>query len=487
MMWPRITSLALRTRNQSQPRTMAIAILGALLAAALSWSGVAHGQSADGQPNTPIEHFIFLMQENHSFDNYFGTYPGANGIPDGTCIPVDPFDQESTECIEPYHIGDLDVKMDDPDHSEATHKLQYNDGQMNGFVYSLNKRNQDGRLAMGYYDDRDLPFHWNIADNYVLFDNFFSSAAGGSTINHNYWVAAAPGLEQGRSPQDVLAETTTIFDVLEEKGISWKFYVQNYEPDLTYRTIDEYPANRSSQVIWVPLLNIDRFLDDPELNSHIVDLDTYFDDLAEGTLPAVAFMVPSGPSEHPPSSLLSGQRFIKILIQSLMQSDYWEKAAFMWSYDDWGGWYDHVPPPRVDEDGYGFRVPAMLVSAYAKKGFIDSTQLDYTSALKFIQENWGLEPMAKRDAKANSISNAFDFDAPPRPAEIVPLYRATVVEEESETNRGIIFIAYGSALVVSALIVALAQVLPPDMKSRLALRTSLRRLLASLKPGTGSV
>lgn len=478
MMWSWITSLASRLRDRWKP--MAIAILGALLAATLRWSGVAHGQSVDGQPNTPIEHFIFLMQENHSFDNYFGTYPGANGIPDGTCMPVDPFDEESTECIEPYHIGDLDVKMDDPDHSEATHKLQYNDGLMNGFVYSLNKRNQDGRLAMGYYDDRDLPFHWNIADNYVLFDNFFSSAAGGSTINHNYWVAAAPGLEQGRSAQEVLAETTTIFDVLQEKGISWKFYVQNYEPNLTYRTIDEYPANRSSQVIWVPLLNIDRFLDDPELNGHIVDLDTYFADLAEGTLPAVAFMVPSGPSEHPPSSLLSGQRFIKILIQSLMQSDYWDKSAFMWSYDDWGGWYDHVPPPQVDEDGYGFRVPALLVSAYAKKGFIDSTQLDYTSALKFIEENWGLEPLAERDAAANSISNAFNFDAPPRSAEIIPLYR-TVEEEASEPNRGIIYVAYGSALVVSVMIVVLAQVLSADIKLGFTISTWSRRLSNGLR------
>jgi phospholipase C len=475
-MWRRVPSPSKRRRYPRAKRAaITIAASFTLLAVmVLTMSGSAYGQSPQPTTTTPIEHFIFLMQENHSFDNYFGTYPGANGIPADTCMPVDPY-ALVTDCVEPFHIGDLDVKMDDPDHSDSTHQIQYNEGKMDGFVYALNLRNQDGRLAMGYYDDRDLPFHWNIAEEYVLFDNFFSSAAGGSAINHNYWVAATAGIAQGRSPQDVLKETTTIFDVLEEEGISWKFYVQNYEPDLTYRTVDEYPANRSSQVIWVPLLNMDRFLDTPELNSHIVDMDTYFDDLANGTLPAVAFMTPSGPSEHPPSSLLSGQRNIKILLQSLMQSSYWDKSAFLWSYDDWGGWYDHVPPPQVDDDGYGFRVPALLVSAYARRGYIDSTQLDYTSALKFIQENWGLEPLAERDAKANSIANAFDFSRPARPAEIVPLRRSAIVEEK-ETNRSIIFISYGSALLLSAGVVTFAYIWPKDYAAKYLPR-SLRKAL----------
>ncbi len=196
----------------------------------------------------------------------------------------------------------------------------------------------------------------------------------------------------------------TIFDRLEEKKISWKFYVQNYEPKLNYRTVDQFPGNRGSQVIWVPLLMMDRFIDNPELSKHIVDLSEYYTDLQNGTLPAVAFIAPSGPSEHPPSSLQSGQRFVRGLIQALMRSDAWTSSAFLVAYDDWGGWYDHVPPPRVDEYGYGFRVPAFLVSPYAKKGYIDNTQLDYTSVLKFIQENHGLQPLAARDAKANSFA-----------------------------------------------------------------------------------
>jgi len=411
---------------------------------------------ASREANTPIEHFIVLMQENHSFDNYFGTYPGADGIPEGTCIPVDPTDEQAT-CIEPFHLGDNEVEMADPDHSESTHRLQYNQGKMDGFVWALEQRNQDGRLAMGYYDERDLPFHWNVADEYVLFDRFFSSAAGGSLINHLYWVAAGPGEEKGRDQQEVLAETPTIFDRLQDAGISWKFYIQNYDPDITYRTVHLFPGNRSSQVIWAPLLNFDRFLDDPELSNNIVDMEEYFRDLIDGTLPQVAFMVPSGPSEHPPSNVGSGQRFVKNLLQALMQSDYWLSSAFLWAYDDWGGWYDHVPPPQVDEYGYGFRVPALLVSAYARRGFIDSTTLDYTSILKFIEDNWYLPPLAERDANANSIVSAFDFTQVARPAAFLPLERVTdSVTAKAEPRRNVIYLAYGGVLLLATALILLA-------------------------------
>jgi phospholipase C len=396
--------------------------------------------------NTPINHIIFLMQENHSFDNYFGTYPGADGIPEGTCMPVNPFDKTNTECIKPFRMGDGSVDLEDPDHSSKTAELQFNNGEMNGFYYALSRRNQDGRLAMGYYDDKDLPYYWNIADNYVLFDRFFSSAMGGSFVNHWYSLSATSDETHGRNLQEVLGELPTIFDRLQEKGLSWKFYVQNYDPNLTYRTVESYPANRQSQVVWVPLLAIDRFIDAPELNRHIVDLNEYYEDLADGTLPNVAYIVPSGPSEHPPSSLISGQRFVKTLIQSLMLSKYWTSSAFIWSYDDWGGWYDHVPPIKVDDYGYGFRVPALLVSSYAKQGYIDSTTLDYTSVLKFIEDNWDLEPLASRDANANSIVNAFDFSAPPREATFITFERQTTVVK-AEPKRYIIYLFYSAGLV----------------------------------------
>jgi phospholipase C len=401
------------------------------------------------QTSTPIEHFLVLMQENHTFDNYFGTYPGAEGPEPGTCIPVDPFDEKNTECVEPFHIGDRPIE--DLDHSDSTFNLQYHEGKMDGFVYALNQRNQDGALAMGYYDDRDLPYYWNLADEYVLFDHFFSSDHGGSFANHMFWVS---GQAAGSSIRpEGYPDVITIFDRLEERGVPWKFYVQNYDPNINYRTSEQIAGNRASQAIWVPVLNIPRFLDDPELSSHIVDLNEYYEDLENGTLPAVAYIVPAGASEHPPGSIRSGQKFVRSLIQALMRSSAWDRSAFMVTYDDWGGWYDHVIPPQVDEHGYGMRVPAFMVSAYARRGHIDSTILDFTSIPKFIEVNWDLEPMAERDANANTFLSAFDFTQPPREAAFIPFERV-VQEQRVEPRRIVIYLAYGSALILAIIMFA---------------------------------
>jgi len=399
-------------------------------------------------PNTPIEHFIVIMQENHTFDNYFGTYPGADGIPPNTCMPVNPLNRADTDCVKPYHIGDGPIE--DLDHSLRTFNLQFNRGQLNGFVYALNQRNQTGSISMGYYDDRDLPYYWNLADEYVLFDRFFSSERGGSFSNHMFWVSGQAG---GRRPSsEGYSHMETIFDQLEKRGISWKFYVQHYNPEITYRSpIEDW----ASQVIWVPLLNMDRFIDDPTLAGHIVDLDEYYKDLKNGTLPAVSYIVPSGASEHPPGSIQAGAKFVKSLIQALMRSDAWESSAFLLLYDDWGGWYDHVVPPQIDEYGYGFRVPAILVSAYARRGHIDSTELDFTSTLKFIEENWNIEPLAKRDANANNFLTAFDFSQPPREAAYIP-YERVVQQEVVEPRRGLIYGTYGAAMVFAIFILVIA-------------------------------
>jgi phospholipase C len=393
-----------------------------------------------------------LMQENHTFDNYFGTYPGVNGLPLDTQMPVDPANP-SAGVVTPWHI-DPNYSLSDISHSRATFEEQYNNGQMNGFVAAINRRNQDGRLTMGYYDGRDIPYYWNLADNFVLFDNFFSSAKDGSLVNHIFWVAGQmPQTVEGETLTQRLSDVHTIFDRLQAAGVSWKFYVQNYDPTITYRNKD-VSGNRASQIIWCPLLYFDRYIDDPVLSSHIVDLSEYFSDLQNGTLPEVAYIAPSGASEHPPGSLVMGQRFVKNLVQELMRSSVWDSSAFLLTYDDWGGWYDHVTPPQIDDFGYGLRVPTLLISPYARRGYIDHTELDYTSILKFIEENWGLQPLATRDANANNFLSAFDFNQKPRLPEFLSMTRESPKVSPSRSAM-VIYLTYGPVFLILVTITSL--------------------------------
>jgi phospholipase C len=436
------------TRSRSPELISRILRVGA---AALVIGGVAGDPTGAGavsahDARTPIHHFITLLQENHTFDNYFGTYPGVDGIPAGVCMPVS-LDDPDGNCVEPFRLGGRPVL--DLSHSRLAFDGQYNDGQMNGFVAA-----QGGSdLPMGFYDDNDLPYYWNLADEFVLFDRFFSSSAGGSVINHVYWVAGAPGPKPDSIPETGL-DIPTIFDRLQAAGISWKFYVQNYDPSITYRNLAGQ-GDRSSQVIWAPLLAIPRFIDDPALASHIVDLDQYYEDLDQGTLPAVAYVVPSGASEHPPGSLISGQRFVQTLISSLTRSSAWADSAFLLAYDDWGGWYDHVAPPQVDDFGYGFRVPALLVSPYARRHDVDHTQLDFTSILRFVEDNWALDPLQGRVATAKSFVDAFDFDAPPRRAQFIGSDRVTE-DAGAEPNRLVLYAAYAASIGLAVAMISLA-------------------------------
>jgi phospholipase C len=433
-------------------RAVFIFISVVLVAGTQFMPALADSSQLGNQPTTPIQHLVVLLQENHSFDNYFGTYPGANGLPVGTKMPIDP-SNPSAGYVVPWHIGNSTIT--DLSHSSSTYAAQYDNGKMDAFVSALNARNQDGKLAMGYYDGTDIPYYWNLADNYVLFDSFFSSAKDGSFANHMYWVAGIPPVApKGTKLSDVLANVPTIFDSLQAAGVSWKFYVQNYDPNITYRTIGT-SGNRSSQVIWVPLLNFDRFIDDPALSSHIVDLSQYFVDLQNGALPSVSYIIPSGASEHPPSNLMSGQRFVKNILQELMRSSAWESSAFMLAYDDWGGWFDHVNPIQVDQYGYGPRVPAILVSPYAKNHYIDHTILDFTSILKFIEQNWNIAPLATRDTNANNFLDAFNFNQAPRLPDFLPLNRISPLVAKKDPSK-VIYLGYGAALFLAISFVTLA-------------------------------
>ena len=404
----RSTELSRAPRARGLVRSIAaIAIAGLAFAP----GSVAAGPSASPTPTTPIKHVVVLMQENHTFDNYFGTYPGANGPPASTCMPRDPT-TPSSGCVAPYHLPSR--RTVDLSHGTDVAAVALDNGKLDGFIAAQNKRNLPGETAMGYYDGSDLPFYWNLASTSVLADRFFSSDIGGSRENHMFWVAGQAG--DPSVPAKGYA-FDTIFDRLQAAGVDWKFYVQNYDPSITFRNLTGDPQD--SQTIWVPLLNFNRFLDDPKLSSRIVDVSQYHEDLANGTLPAVAFIAPSGASEHPPGDVAIGQVYGASQVMALMESSSWSSSLFVLLWDDWGGWYDHVLPPSVDANGYGMRVPALFMSPYASAGRIDSTTYDFTSVLRFIEDNWQLQPMTARDAAANSVGTALDFTSTPR-APILP-------------------------------------------------------------------
>jgi phospholipase C len=408
------------------------------------------GAVAAPAPRTPIRHVITVMQENHSFDNYFGTYPGADGVPDDACMPRDPA-TPSLGCVAPFHIGSSPVEdlSDTPQVAAA----QRNGGAMDAFLSAIaQQRGRQQPLVMGHYDERELPFYWRLADEYVLFDRFFGSAAGGSLTNHMFWATGGPGDQDVRESVPAGGFTTpTIFDRLEAKGISWKFYVQNYEPAITFRS---RPGDTAGQVKSVPPLNYARFVDDPKLMSHIVPLYDLQEDLVRGTLPAVSYVVPLGARERPPGSLKLGQVTVGTLVNGLMRSRYWPSSAFLLTYDTSGGWYDHVRPPRVDRWGYGFRVPALLVSPYAKRGHVDHTTLDFTSILRFIERNWRLRPLTDRDRRARSLMGAFAFDRPPRAAQFLTSGRDAGPAGEPATTP--VYVSYGAALFGALLVIGLA-------------------------------
>ncbi len=411
---------------------------------------------AGSSPRTPIQHVVTLMQENHSFDNYFDGYPGTDGPAKSTCVPVDLL--AAKPCVKPFVIGNRPLTS--LNHDRAALETAHNGGAMNGFVAAQRGRLGASNLTMGHYQRSDLPYYWNLAGQYVLFDRFFSSSPGTSAANHLFWVSGTAGPLAGESvPAAGLGDLPTIFDRLQAAGVSWKFYVQNYDPRATYRRGPH--AERSAQIARVPLLAYTRYIDDPELFSHIVPVSQYFEDLQHGTLPAVSYIVPSGSSERPPSSIASGQRFVRSLVDGLAASPEWSTSAFIWSYDTSGGWYDHVPPPQVGQDGYGFRVPALLVSPYARKGFVDHRQLDSTSILRFIEDNWSLPPLAARDANASSLTSAFDFAAAARPAALVPADRPIATVTRARTN--VVLVLYGALLVIALALIGfvIARMRPP--------------------------
>ncbi len=372
-----------------------------------------------------IEHFIFVMQENRSFDHYFGNYPNAEGRPEGICLP----DPNGGPCIQLYHDTN-DTTRGGP-HNWAHAQADINQGAMDGFLaqsYSTFKTGgtckppapncspgTDPRDVMGWHDQRELPNYWSYAHLYVLQDRLFESVASYSLPAHLYMLAAQSGGYIGTGQ----TEPTTynfpeITELLTSGKVDWKYYVAaGTSPGAEEGDTQDQAADKYS--FWNPLPAFPAVKNNPANFSRLVDAGNFYKDAMNGTLPQVSWVIPSGPlSEHPPSKTSTGMNYVTTLVNAVMQSSQWKSSAIFISWDDWGGFYDHVPPPSVDQYGLGIRVPGLIISPYARQGFIDHKTYSFESWLRIVEERFGISPMQARDNNALDMTDAFDFSQQPR-------------------------------------------------------------------------
>ena len=404
----------------------------------------------DDRPNFPIKHVVFIVKENRTFDNYFARYPGADGaevarISNGNQVLL----QEATDVLEP-----------DLGHSFADAVEAINGGRMDRF-----DKVQNGETLNGFTSfKRDgIPNYWSYADNFVLSDRTFSSMYGPTFPEHLYTVAAyAADIVDNKNPTggeggycDDPAEQVTAFernlsdaekeeiieaegsqfkpgqdfefenivkywtkiracfdfevimDQFEKEGISWRYYAAEGSWMNALLAIEHIFENPD---LWGPKVQ-DPFYADENGIAH----DRVIEHIEAGKLKEATWIVPPpGTNEHPGGpSVCVGENWTVRHVNAIMNSKYWKNTAIFITWDDYGGFYDHVPPPQYDIMGLGPRVPMLIISPWAKQGYVDKTEYEFSSVLKFMETIFGLECMTERDCGASNMFNAFDFETKP--------------------------------------------------------------------------
>lgn len=453
------------------PLRLALALLLALLAACAPLP-----DSAPRGDQAPLDHIIVLFLENRSFDHLFGTYPGVDGLAryrgkqtdrsgaayptlpqpvgrDGKPDPRFPGDLANEPFPLLRFIGPLDQTRD-PVHRFHHMQRQYGVGADGVAMGKWVTEGSTGGLAMGYYDRTAIPVQWRLADEFVLLDRWFQSIHGGSFPNHFFLIAAsvarypdAPAAERieigadggvvkdGQvdpegavvnnldppyPPQRVAhilraAQTApTIADRLDAAGVSWRWYAAGWGAGAEAVRNGLVPHHN-------PFQYVKRVMESPDGRERIRDGAEFVQALRAGRLPSVAFVKPHwAQNAHAASSSVgAGDRWVGEMVREIMASRHWPRAAVIITYDEGGGWFDHARPPEVDRFGLGTRVPALIVSPYARRGVIGHSQYDHASILKLIEWRFGLSPLTDRDRQAAAPLEAFDFSQPPRPP--VPL------------------------------------------------------------------
>ena len=442
----------------SKLRGLSFACTGGLLLAICGCQGLKNGPVSTDTSLQPINHIIFMAQENRSFDTYFGPLPAywqANGFPsqqfDGLPPNASNPSFDGTTTVSAYHVATECVQNLSPSWNESHVDWNRNSpssstAAMDGFVYNAAVYamhappdeapifDTAGIRAMGYYDASDLNYYYFMVSNFATSDRWFSPAMDRTQINRMYLLAATsqgyaypPGTNANDSgPLTAL----TIFDELQQAGVTWKIY--ETDPNSTYLTLfaPYAPPN--------------------PLPANVVPASQFLTDAQNGTLPQVSMIeggYNSGLDEHPKSNVQTGAAYVEGLVNGLMASPSWKDSVFILTYDEGGGLYDHVPPqPTVNPDGIGpvdlqpmdicttggancnfnytgYRVPLIVVSPFTKKNYVSHTVADYTAILKMIESRFSVPPLTQRDAAQMDMGEFFDFQGvpwatPPSPSQI---------------------------------------------------------------------
>lgn len=421
------------------------------------------GAAADAKGIDKLDHLVFIVMENRSFDHYFGTYPGADGIPKKVCVP-DP--EYNDRCSTPYHSTEL-INNGGP-HGQPHAVADIDGGKMDGFIRSailggdsyclLNRKDPTCANSFGpkgqpdvmsYHTRDELPNYWKYADNFVLQDHMFAPVDSWTLPSHMFLVSGWAAQCKNDNPMSCVNDSvqaaggqkwhpkhkppyawTDITYLLNEAGVTWKWYnapgTCNIAP-----CGDAENHNIGTPKAMNPLPGFVTVHENDQIGN-IVTHQEFFRDATDGTLPSVAWIVPGrGFSDHPGSGapITAAQKFVTESINAIGQGPNWDSSAIFLVWDDWGGFYDHVEPVRVDENGYGIRVPGLIISPYAKKGYIDHQTLSFDAFLQLIEDRFlgGQRLNPKNDGRPDrrptvrenvkqlgDITKAFNFNQEPR-------------------------------------------------------------------------
>lgn len=416
----------------------AVAIVLILLLASAAPLIYLEARSNGGSPSIPIQHIVVVVMENHAFDNLFGTYcpsvgpncPDAvNGIPPGTCVPYSP-SNVSAGCIAPFPLAATGIKTPDPPHEWNSSIASIDGGKMDGFYAAEHV----GTVPFGYYDGNTIPVYWDMAQEYAIGDDFFSSALSYSLPNHWYLLAgqappeainlsslAGATLQQRHSYLNAANQTKTVEDLLNASpSTSWKYYdwaLPSYQVAINGGAQTETP---SAYNYWNPLASKAESYTQWYVN-HFVPRSDFFNDTSTGQLPSISWVIPGDTfSDHPPSNLSLGEEYVASVVDAVESSPDWASTAIFVTWDDYGGFYDHVPPPHVDPLGLSFRVPVLVISPYTPAGRVVSSEGYFESILHFIEWRFHLGCITNRDCGAPLPLDYFDFQMGPRAPILFP-------------------------------------------------------------------